>query len=252
MGCLFSKCKQGIHLILSQFFAAKIIWQTLVYVEKKKKQVIFQQVGKMHLHLNQLLLIRLHILRFQFFPSLVLLPLAFLPFGLGLGFARTRFGDWDGLLALGVVQGLLQCAGPGPQTGAWVTLSPGLKAIFTISSKVLLPVARHFALHLSGLLVTWSLSEAGAAVSVARDTVAIAPITAIRSGLWCLGFLLLVLAGRRHSVDGDQSHQEHHEHSFHLRFRFPQISHKPGPGISGISLFPFPQVLLRDITSHNS
>lgn len=92
MGCLFSKCKQGIHLILSQFFAAKIIWQTLVYVEKKK-QVIFQQVGKMHLHLNQLLLIRLHILRFQFFPSLVLLPLAFLPFGLGLGFARTRFGD---------------------------------------------------------------------------------------------------------------------------------------------------------------
>jgi len=54
-------------------------------------------------------------------------------FGLSLGFARTGFGDRDGLLAFGVVQGLLQSAGSGPQAGVWVTLSPGLEAIFTIS-----------------------------------------------------------------------------------------------------------------------
>lgn len=111
-------------------------------------------------------------------PRLVLLRSALVSFGLGLGFARARLGGRNRLLAFGVVQGLLQGPRSRPQARAWVTFTPTPKAILTVRSEVLLPVARHFAFHLSGLLVARALPKARTAVAVARDTVAIAPVAA--------------------------------------------------------------------------
>jgi len=112
---------------------------------------------------------------------LLLLPFTLLAFGLSLGFAGAGFGDGDGLLALGVVQGLLQCPCPGSRARGCVAFTPAAKAILAVSSEVFLPVAGHFTLHLSGLLLTRALPEPRPTVSVARDTVAITPLGALRS-----------------------------------------------------------------------
>lgn len=137
--------------------------------------------------------------------SLFLVALAFflLPFGFCLGFPGARFGDGNSLLTLCIVQSLLQCPCSGLWARAWITFSPITKAILTVSSKVLFPVARYSTFHLLVLLVTWPLSKPWSAVPVARDTVAIAPVSAFWPGLGGFVFLFFVFPSS-HSLDGDE------------------------------------------------
>jgi len=121
---------------------------------------------------------------------LVLFPLALLGW-LGLGLWGAGFGHLDGGLAVGVEQRLLQRPRAALGAGGRVTLCPAPKLVLAVRSKVLLPVAGHFALVLPGVLIAGGLANSGATVPAGRDAPAVLPLRTVDADFGLLALLFL-------------------------------------------------------------